>query len=74
MAWSSSPFFLFIKDFLCSIDMSSMCSTLHFPGLVFFHPGTKTSRGLANVLGHFLAIYNPLFRLRIQVRPRSMKL
>ena len=31
----------------------------------------KTSRGLTNVLGHFLAIYNPLFGLRIQVKPRS---
>ena len=28
-------------------------------------PGTKTSRGLTNILGHFLVIYNPLFGLGI---------
>ena len=51
------------------------CSTLHYPGLVtIFQPGTKTSRGLTNILGHFLAIYNPpLWTTYIQVRPRSWK-
>ena len=41
------------------------CSTLHCPGLGVLQPGTKTSCGLTDILGHFLAIYNPLFGLRI---------
>ena len=43
------------------------------PSIGVLQPGTKASRGLTNILGHFLAIYNPLFGLRIQVRPRSWK-
>ena len=96
----TSPFSLFKKDFLCSIEMSSMmrclmlwssaintgviselmlwpfgrqCSTLHLTQDCCSSTGSKASRGLTNILGHFLAIYNPIFGLRIKVRSRDWK-
>ena len=58
------------------VDVMTLCPpvfNIALPTISVLQPGTKTSRGLTNVLGHFLAIYNPLFGLRIQVRPRSWK-
>ena len=59
-----------------SVHVMTLCPPVFnfaLPRIGVLQPGTKTSRGLANVLGHYWATYNPLFGLRIQVRSRSWR-